>query len=76
MEQKMTFEESVARLDAIVRQMEQGNVPLQQALDLFSEGTQLLKSCNTMLDEAQLQVVKLVKSPDGTPTETEYVRDE
>lgn len=76
MDKKLTFEDSITRLDVIVRQMEQGNVPLQQALELFSEGTELLKSCSAMLDSAQQQVVRLMKSPDGTPAEGEFVRDE
>lgn len=75
-EQKLTFEQSLQRLDAIVRQMEQGNVPLEQALALFQEGTALIRACNDRLDRAQLEVVKLMKTPDGTPAETEYVRDE
>ena len=71
-----TFEESMQRLEAIVHQLEQGNVPLEQALALFQEGTALVRSCNEQLDRAQLEVVKLMKTPDGTPAETEYVRDE
>ena len=75
-QEPLTFEQSLARLDAIVKQMEQGNVPLEQALALFQEGTALIRSCNDQLDKAQLTVVKLMKTPDGTPAETEYVRDE
>ena len=75
-EEKLSFEQSLARLDAITRQMEQGNVPLEQALALFQEGTALVRSCNEQLDRVQLEVVKLMKTPDGTPAETEYVRDE
>ena len=71
-----TFEQSITRLDEIVRQLEQGNVPLEDALKLFQEGTALVRSCNEQLDRAQLEVVKLMKTPDGTPAETEYVRDE
>ena len=73
---EMTFEESLARLDAIVKQMEQGNVPLADALGLFSEGTSLIKTCGEMLDRAEMQVVQLTKSADGTPAETEYVRND
>ena len=51
-------------------------LPLEQALALFQEGTALVRSCNEQLDRAQLEVVKLMKTPDGTPAETEYVRDE
>ena len=75
-EKSQTFEQSVARLDAIVKQMEQGNVPLRDALALFKEGTALVQSCSAMLDEAELEVVRLMKSADGSPAETEFVRDE
>lgn len=75
-EQSKSFEQSIDRLDAIVRSLEQGNVPLEQALKLFQEGTGLVRSCDEMLSEAELQVVKLMKGADGAPVETEYVRDE
>ena len=38
-EKSVSFEKSIERLDAIVRSLEQGNVPLEQALKLFQEGT-------------------------------------
>ena len=75
-EQSRSFEQSIDRLDAIVRSLEQGNVPLEQALKLFQEGTALVKSCTALLDGAEQQIVKLMKTADGTPAETEYVRDE
>ncbi len=75
-ETSKTFEQSIARLDEIVKLMERGSVPLEQALQLFQEGTALVKSCNSMLDKAELEVVRLMKSADGTPAETEFVRDE
>ena len=49
---------------------------LEQALKLFQEGTGLVKTCDEMLSEAELQVVKLMKGADGAPVETEYTRDE
>ena len=64
------------RLEEIVRQLEQGNVPLEASLKLFQEGTALVKSCTALLDGAEQQIVKLMKTADGTPAETEYVRDE
>ena len=75
-EQSRSFEQSIDRLDAIVRSLEQGNVPLEQALKLFQEGTGLVKSCDEMLTKAELEVVKLMKGADGEPVETGYVRDE
>ena len=75
-EQSRSFEQSIDRLDAIVRSLEQGNVPLEQALKLFQEGTGLVKSCDEMLTKAELEVVKLMKGADGAQVETGYVRDE
>ena len=75
-EKSQTFEASMQRLEEIVRQLEQGNVPLEASLELFQEGTALVKSCTALLDGAEQQIVKLMKTADGTPAETEYVRDE
>ena len=63
----MTFEASMQRLEQIVRAMERGDVPLEESLKLFREGTELVKNCSKMLDEAQLQVQKVMTAPDGTP---------
>lgn len=75
-EKSRSFEQSMQRLEEIVKQMEQGNLPLEEALKLFSEGTELVKTCSALLDHAELEVVRLMKTADGTPAETEYVRDE
>ena len=75
-EKSQTFETSMQRLEEIVRQLEQGNVPLEASLKLFQEGTALVKSCTALLDSAEQGIVKLMKTADGTPAETEYVRDE
>ena len=45
-------------------------------MKLFQEGTALVKSCTALLDSAEQEIVKLMKTADGTPAETEYVRDE
>ncbi len=67
-----TFEESMARLEQIVRAMERGDVPLEESLKLFQEGTDLVRSCQKLLDEAQLQVKKIMTAPDGSPVEVEF----
>lgn len=66
------FEQSLARLDEIVRRMERGDVPLEEALSLFEEGTGLVASCTKLLDEAEMKVVQLTKGADGQPEETEF----
>lgn len=72
MAEKPNFEEELKRLEEIVRQMEQGNVPLAESLRLFEEGTSLVSQCNQMLDDAELKVVRLMKGPDGNPVEMEF----
>ena len=49
-----TFEEKMHRLEQIVRAMERGDVPLEESLKLFQEGTALVESCGKLLDEAEL----------------------
>ena len=68
-----TFEESMARLEQIVRAMERGDVALEESLKLFQEGTDLVRSCQKLLDEAQLQVKKIMTAPDGSPVEEDFL---
>ena len=70
-----TFEESMARLEQIVRAMERGDVALEESLKLFQEGTDLVRNCQKLLDEAQLQVKMIKTAPDGSPVEEDF-RDE
>lgn len=69
---KMTFEESMARLEQIVRAMERGDVALEESLKLFQEGTELVRSCGKLLDEAQMQVNKIMVAADGSPVEEAF----
>ena len=68
----MTFEESMQRLEQIVRAMERGEGPLEESLRLFQEGTQLAAAGEKLLENAQLQVKKVVTAPDGSPVLEEY----
>ena len=66
-QQNTTFEANMQRLEQIVRAMERGDVALDESLKLFQEGTELVKNCAKMLDEAELQVKKVMTAADGTP---------
>lgn len=67
-----TFEENMQRLEQIVRTMERGEVPLEESLKLFKEGTELVSACGKLLDEAELKVKKIVAGPDGEPVEEDF----
>ena len=67
MKKNPSFEESMGRLEQIVRAMERGDVPLEESLKLFQEGTQLVQTCTKLLDDAQLQIKKVMTAADGSP---------
>ena len=67
-----SFEQNMQRLEQIVRAMERGEVSLEESLKMFSEGTELVRSCGKILDEAELQVKKVTASADGTPIEEAF----
>lgn len=66
-QENATFEANMQRLEQIVRAMERGDVALEESLKLFQEGTELVRSCGKLLDEAELQVKKVMTAADGTP---------
>ena len=68
----LSFEENMQRLEQIVRAMERGDVPLEESIKLFQEGTELVRCCGKLLDDAQLQVKKITTAPDGTPVEENF----
>ena len=69
---KMNFEQSMQRLEEIVHHLEAGDMPLDDTLKLFEEGTGLIGRCSKMLDEAEQKVVKLKKGADGQPVELPF----
>ena len=71
-----TFEQNMARLEQIVRTLERGDAPLEESLKLFEEGTGLVRSCGKLLDEAELQVKKVMVGPDGAPVEGDFTDEE
>ena len=71
-QKNQSFEESMQRLEQIVRAMERGDVSLEESLKLFQEGTDLVRNCGKLLDEAELQVKMIMASPDGTPVEEDF----
>ncbi len=73
--ENMTFEENMLRLEQIVRAMERGDVALEESLKLFREGTDLVRRCGKLLDEAELQVKMVMTAPDGTPFEEDFPHD-
>jgi len=64
---EMPFEEALKKLEAIVEQMESGDLPLETLLTRFEEGNRLAKVCQTKLAEAELKVQQLELKSTGEP---------
>ncbi len=64
----LSFEEALAELERIVRQLEEGKGPLDAAIDAYSRGSLLKRHCEAKLAEAQARVDRIVLGPDGAPS--------
>ncbi|MBX9633382.1 MAG: exodeoxyribonuclease VII small subunit [Magnetospirillum sp.] len=61
----MSFEEALAELDKIVRQLETGGTKLDDAINSYERGAQLKRHCEAKLKEAQAKVERISFGPDG-----------
>ena len=69
--EELTFEQALARLEQIVKELDSGNVPLDDLMRLYDEGTAWVKSCTEKITAAE-QKVRLVQMKNGTLTEEEF----
>jgi exodeoxyribonuclease VII small subunit len=59
------FEDAMERLEGIVKDLDGGELSLEESLKVFEEGMKLIKFCTEKLDEAEQKITKLVKESDG-----------
>ena len=57
----LSFEESLEKLEEIVNKLENGDVPLEDAIDEFNRAMQLVKVCNEKLNSAEESIAKIVE---------------
>lgn len=60
MDKEKTFDEAMKELEMIVSKLEQGDVPLEEALDQFQEGIKLSRHCKSIVEDAEKTVTKMV----------------
>ena len=60
-----SFEEAMQRLEEITQNLENGDLSLEDSIDVFEEGMKLAKFCSKKLEEAEKKVTKLVKEGEG-----------
>jgi exodeoxyribonuclease VII small subunit len=66
-DQTPSFEAKLTELESLVRQMEQGSMPLDASLDAFEKGVKLAKECHSILDNASQKVTEIKQSGAESP---------
>ena len=67
-EKPKTFEASLQKLEQIVTKLEEGDLSLEESLELFEDGVKLSRECQGKLDQAERRIEILLKDQDGNLT--------
>ena len=65
MEERITFEQAMAQLNGIVKKLEEGDAPLEEMITLSAEGNRLAKLCESMLNDYEQRITKLMPDSSG-----------
>jgi exodeoxyribonuclease VII small subunit len=71
-EQGRTFEASLEALEQIVRQLEDGDLPLEKSLELFEHGIRLSRECQERLSQAERRIEILLRDNQGRPVASAF----
>ena len=71
-----SFEAQLATLERIVRELERGDLPLEQSLDLFEQGVKLSRECQERLNEAERRIEVLLRGGDGSTIAAPFESEE
>ncbi|WP_455466494.1 exodeoxyribonuclease VII small subunit [Bartonella sp. B39] len=72
----LSFEEALKQLEVIVENLERGDVPLEQSIDIYERGESLKKHCEKLLKVAEAKVEKIQLSEEGSPVGIELLDSE
>ncbi|WP_455474433.1 exodeoxyribonuclease VII small subunit [Bartonella sp. B30(2025)] len=72
----LSFEEALQQLEVIVENLERGDVPLEQSIDIYERGEDLKKHCDKLLKAAEAKVEKIQLSEGGSPEGVEPLDSE
>lgn len=64
--EKLTFEQALAKLEQIVSQIEEGKVSLEESIEKYAEGTELIGKCRAILETAEKKIQLLAKAQDDS----------
>lgn len=74
--EKLSFEEALGELESLVRRLEEGKCPLDEAIKTFERGIGLKNHCDTKLKNARLKVEQILENSDGTVTMKTFLNEE
>ncbi len=72
---KQTFEQALSSLEQIVKNLEAGDLPLEEALKKFEEGVKLSKLCSSKLDETEKKITILMRDNNGKVIEKPFIAE-
>ncbi|MEW6686644.1 MAG: exodeoxyribonuclease VII small subunit [Candidatus Edwardsbacteria bacterium] len=65
MSKELSFEQGLKKLESIAEKLESGDLPLEQAIDLYEEGIKISRLCQAQLEKIEKRVEKLSKDTEG-----------
>lgn len=74
--EKLSFEEALGELEALVRRLEEGKCPLNEAIKTFEKGINLKNHCNNQLKSARLKVEQILENSDKTLSIKPFLNEE
>lgn len=74
--EKLSFEEALSELESLVRHLEEGKCPLDEAIKTFERGIGLKNHCSNQLNNARLKVEKILENSDQTISLKPFLNEE
>ena len=76
MEETVSFEENMKKLEEIAFELEKGDLDLDTSVSKFEEGMKISKQCSEILEKAEKKITMLIKGEDGELAEEKFVQNE
>lgn len=76
MEEKMSYEQALARLEQIIRAMENDKIPLEESLTLYEEGVRIVRRLSAELDDAERKIKILQQNAQGEIVAVDFVTEQ
>ena len=67
--QNMTFEQSIAALESLVKELENGGIDLDKSIEIYEKAVILRNHCRKILDDSERRIEKIMETADGFKTE-------